>query len=41
MHLEVSALKSCFTVLICPQQHHFETKQIPDQLLSAELEEIT
>lgn len=29
------------TVLISPQQHYFETKQNPDQLLSAELEEIT
>lgn len=29
------------TVLISPQQHYFETKHNPDQLLSAELEEIT
>lgn len=29
------------TVLISPQQHYFETKHDPDQLLSAELEEIT
>lgn len=29
------------TVLISPQQHYFKTKHNPDQLLSAELEEIT
>lgn len=29
------------TVLISPQQHYFETKHNPDQLLTAELEEIT
>lgn len=32
---------SSLTLLISLQQHYFETKQNPDQLLSAELEEIT